>query len=217
MKPIKKNNFFVALENFNSTKSQTYWEQKIHKLFRFRGKSQIISMDFIMTFVVYIFALSVFFFALGDALPVNDADLDVQADLLFNKLAEINESVDFLDNSKIKNLELGKYFTKYNYDSGYRHIFRDFNNPAFTRTDYCIYLEDPRTGLSTRNVAAGLQEGYTIYFDDTNKCGEVINKVYTMQPYCAKNIKTESIVLTKPVLYNGQITNLKILICAEKR
>jgi hypothetical protein len=178
-------------------------------------KAQIISMDFIMTFVVYIFALSVFFFGLGDALPVSDPDLDVQADLLFNKLAEIDENVDFLDHSKINNVKLAQFSTTYNYDDGYNFIFRDFDNPAFIRTDYCIYLENPRTNIILENVAAGVEEGYTIYFTDTQKCGQYTGN--NRQPYCSNDIKAESIVLTKPVLYNGEITYLKILICAEKR
>ena len=206
MKP-SKNDFFVA-----------------PKIFNFRGKSQIISMDFIMTFVVYLFALSVFFFSLRNVLSSNDAGLDVSGELLFNRIDQIYDNeYDFLDNSK---LDITKFDTFFSLDNKqvYDYLFKDFENPAFfTRIDYCVYLVDKTDNSIFRNYNVNNQDDYPILLVDKFNsgagafpCGTNPPLPYpSHRPDCPG--KAESIVLTKPVLHNNAIIDLKVFICAEKR
>jgi len=188
-------------------------------------KAQVISMDFIMTFVVFLFSLSVFLFLLDDSLSFKDSSLDVSSELIFTKLEQIyDEEVDFIDNSKIDRPKLIEFIdqnqiglTK-NYRA-YDLLFKEFEDPfEFNRIDYCVYLERKQENdkIVLNNFAAGKADGYSIYIDSDHNCtatGTYINA----KPDCIDSKKTESIVLTKPVLYQGYIVNLKVLICAQKR
>ena len=206
MKPSKKRDFFVA-----------------PKIENFRGKSQVISMDFIMTFVVYLFALSVFFFSLRNVISSDNAGLDVSGELLFDKIDQTyDDEYDFLDNSK---LDLDKFDNFFSQDSKivYNYLFKDFENIAlFERIDYCIYLVDKNDNAIFRNYVASKDDNSVIILEDTFNaaaslpCGDVTDGHYTTKiPDCPG--KAESIVLTKPVINNYDIIDLKVFICAEKR
>lgn len=184
-----------------------------------KNKSQVISMDFVMTFAVYIFALSVFFFALRSSVS-GSPELDIQGELLLAKLDQIYDDNDFLDHTKVDSAKLDLYIQENNYLKAY-DLFRDFENPTlFRRIDYCVYFEDVENGNTrvVRNFAAGLQEGYPITVNPGTDvlCGEFYDTVYAnMVPQCPGN--REAIVLTKSVLYDDELMNMKVFVCAEKR
>jgi hypothetical protein len=188
-------------------------------------KSQIISMDFIMTFVVYVFALSVFFFAMQNALLYDSPTLDVPSELLFSRLYNTYTSAyDFLDGSKVDDIKLDNLLAAYNPNKGYEFFFKDFEDAAlFQKIDYCIYLED-KTAVGTQvliNFAAYTNSSkapYSIYITGNVLCGTENKRLYTnAKPHCNSTLASESIVLTKPVLYGRELINLKVLICAKKR
>ena len=190
-------------------------------------KSQIISMDFILAFLGYTVALAFFFFYLTNALGLNqEATLNVPAELLFNRLDQAgNEEVDFLEGAKIDGEKLDYFLDNYDYSQAYELWFKDFENPAFySNEDYCVYLEKVEQGHRSilRNFGAGSREEYTAimgrYDSNTLFCGA--NKTLIFEnfiPFCDRTKKTDSLLLTKPVLYRGDIVNLKVLICAQKR
>ena len=60
-------------------------------------KAQIISMDFIITFTLYMFALSGFFFLLKDEIFHREDSLDIQGELLLSRLDNFYLQYDFLD------------------------------------------------------------------------------------------------------------------------
>ncbi|MBN2368611.1 hypothetical protein JXC34_06325 [Candidatus Woesearchaeota archaeon] len=194
------------------------------------AKSQVISMDFIMAFVIYLFALSFFFFSMQGILATGaSASLDVPSELMFGKLEIVeNEDYDFLDSSKVDDAKLTKFMEDFNPRKTYDFFFVDFEDfRQFTRIDYCVYLERINENSTDilRNVAASKDhpsQDYSIMVTPEFKCGQqekmlyqgIANKEY---PRCSPSSKSESVVLTKPVLYKGEIVNLKVLICAEKR
>lgn len=169
-------------------------------------RSQVISMDFIMTFVIYMFAISVFFLVMKDSAALKEkASLDVSAELLFSRLDQVYNEADFLDGYTVNKDAVDGW----NAQEAYDFIFRDFDDSAaFKRTDYCIYL-DNRTYNESKyllKLRAWDDKSYDNYLIDLE--GE---------PHCSSSKKIESIVLSRPVLYGKDIMNLKILICAEKR
>lgn len=189
-------------------------------------KSQVISMDFVMTFVVYLFALSVFFFFMKNAFSYGDDKLDVSAELVFGRLDQTYaEGYDFLEGMTIDVQKLDSFLTaNYRPKSLYDFVFRDFENSAyFVRTDYCIFIENRTPGKSeiVANFAAYSSSApgdYNITIVGDVKCGTNPTLVYdVIDMNCDRTKKIEAIVLRKPVLYGKDLMSLNILICAEKR
>ncbi len=191
-------------------------------------KAQVVSMDFIMTFVVYIFALSLFFFALKTSVSYSQVDLDIQAELVFNRLDQIYvDEYDFLDGAKVNKTKLDNYLNNLKDPlSYYDFVFKDFENSAyFEKMYYCVYLENS-TGINKRilrNFAAysrfdtgDIAEKYPATFPSNVKCGVTPFQIYSSAPEC-NNKNMEAVVLSKPVLYDQEIINLKVLICAKRR
>ena len=193
-------------------------------------KSQVISMDFIMTFVMYLFAISIFFFALKDALA-GEPKLSVKpetvfskftgSELLFNKLSNVyDEDYGFLESSTISS-NFNTLMTKYEPMVGYELYFKDFDNPAFLKIDYCIFLEEisGQNKKVLRNFAAweDTSHEYSAQIMQGVECGTDYDMQYTnAKPSCSSR-DTDSLLLAKPVLYSGKIVHLKVLMCAEKR
>ena len=192
-------------------------------------------MDFVMAFVVYIFALSVFFFALRNVSALKaDHELDVQGELLFARLDEtIDAQYDFLGGARVDGEKLDQYIhdltpiAPMSFSGIYNYTFRDFELPEkFSRIDFCIYLEkkiDDDNYEITRNFAASTADPADLHIliDSSNDiCGIdaftsiIYNPAVLVFPRCVDNEKTESLVVAKPVVYDGQIYNLKILVCA---
>ena len=179
-----------------------------------KNKAQVISMDFVMTFGIYIFALSVFFFALKGNFSDNTS-LDVNAELIFNKLTNAYDlETDILDGAKISNLD---QFEAEPYKS-YDVFFRDFESVNFDKIDYCVFLQD-NTGIvyhfaAYKNIFeedSDNADAYSIYLGAT-KCGIGSMSRSGVSPSCKGK---ESIVIEKPVLYEGNIMKLKVLVCAD--
>ncbi len=175
-----------------------------------------------MTFIVYLFALSVFFFSLRNVISTDDSGLDVSGELLFDRIDQIyDEEYDFLDNAKLDLTKFDYFFSLDSIDV-YNYLFKDFENIAlFTKIDYCVYLVD-RAGTIIRNYKVNSQDNYPILLVEKDTelpavaCGTNPPLQYpNHRPDCPG--KTESIVLSKPVLHNYEIYDLKVFICAEKR
>lgn len=175
-------------------------------------KSQIISMDFVMTFVVYLLALSLFFFGLKESFFLNNNNkLDISYELLFNKITEIyDEEIDFLEGIKIDNVKFDNFLGK---DSIFLYdiFFKDISSTSFKKISYCLFLENKNKQI-IKNKAIYPSEDFSsfIYFDNQNFCGN--DQIFNSKPKCQLE---ESILLKKPVLYNRDIYNLYLLICAE--
>jgi hypothetical protein len=195
----------------------------------FMKKAQIVSMDFIMTFVVYLFALAVFFFAMKNAVSYTTTDLDVSADVLFNRIDQTYfEPYDFMDGSKINSEHLDDFLRdRYTPESMYDFVFKDFENSGtFSRIDYCIYLENKTENKREiiRNFAAyslwSKNQGSSVVFSGNILCADDIdeadNLYLNFNPRC-KGANIESIILTKPVLYGKDIIDMKVLVCAKRR
>jgi len=184
-------------------------------------KGQIISMDFILTFVVYIFALSIFFFALKDVF-YDASNLDLNSELMFNKISNVYNEYGFIKNIRVDSDILLDLKNNWNATDSYNWYFKDFENPKFSRMDYCIFLTN-ETGSSIEVLFNfdSWQEyrgEYSIFFEVggvPNECGK--NKVYKYENYPKCTIpNAESIILKKPVLYKHEIVTLNILVCADK-
>jgi len=182
------------------------FEPRRHKPSR---KAQIISMDFVMTFAIYIFALSVFFFALKGNFTDNTS-LDVNAELIFNKLTNAYDlETDILDGAKISNLDQFDGEPNRCYDV----FFKDFENPNFKKIDYCVFLQHDNNikyHFAAYSDNFGADE-FTIYLGGT-KCGIGAMERSDVKPSCKAK---ETIVIEKPVFYDGQIMKLKVLVCGE--
>lgn len=187
-------------------------------------KSQVISMDFIMSFVVFIFAVSVFLFALKSDISVRQNSLDAPAELIFSRLDQIyDENYDFLDGSRINSAKLEALKASYDKNRLYDFLFQDFEDfLQFKKMEYCIFIMDyTQTGgirVSSHFAAYSSQKpNYEISFVNIDSviCGQA-PQIQTVLPKCT-NKKAEAITLTKPVLYGNDIVDLKVLICAERR
>jgi hypothetical protein len=193
-------------------------------------KSQVISMDFIMTFVVYAFALSIFFFALKGAIT-DESSLDVQGELLFSRMGEIYDGeVNFLDGSRVSEAKFDEFFSQNQpiddspLNWAYVTMFKDFENHAYKRIDYCVYIEE-NTGVIIKYFGAGKLEDYAIDIGNY-KCvdktldGNPYDFPPNTKPHCDSAKKAEVLLLSKPVLYmtdtGNRIATLKVLICAQK-
>lgn len=180
------------------------------------SKAQIISMDFILTFVIYLFAISVFFFAISESYFSKETELDVNADLIFSKLSNVyDEDYSFLKHSKIK-LEFIEFLKessspKYDFLVGYEKYFQTFENPLFAKLDYCIYLQN---GSDIIVNFPAYKTDYSIFMVNDFECGRNPTLVYTdIIPECRND---ESVVVSKPVLYKQDIVELKVLVCGEE-
>ena len=178
-------------------------------------------MDFTMSFLIYIFVLSLFFYALLNTLTTQSSDLDIPAELLFNRVENIyNEDIDFLDGSIVDKSKLDNFISSYNQEERYNLTFREFHNPEFSRTDFCIFLEETKEGdkIIHDYFAAGLMNEYSIYFENAPDPDVMCNAIGSLNdnvlPNCPKN--SESILLSKPVYYDNKIVNLKVYICSQK-
>ena len=175
-------------------------------------------MDFIITFTLYMFALSGFFFLLKDEIFHREASLDIPGELLLSRLDNFYLPYDFLDRSRVDSVALDNFILTYHpmqpqtQNKAYKYIFKDFENPGYSRIDYCVYLQNSNNDV-LKFFAAGKQNDYPIYLTDTIKC-DGSGSVNNAQPYCGSST-FDAIVLTKPVLYENSIVNLKILICAQ--
>lgn len=190
-------------------------------------KSQMISMDFVMTFVVYLFALSVFFFFIKNTFSYTSDKLDASADLIFDRLDQTySENLDFLDGSRIDKSKLAGFLEETNYDPEllYDLVFRDFENPGyFDAINYCIYIEN-RSGTNNQVIAnfaafsAASEDDYNITITGNTKCGTNPTLVYdNTLPKCDRSKRVDAIVIKKPVLYGRDIMSLNIYICAKQR
>jgi hypothetical protein len=180
-------------------------------------------MDFIIAFVIFIFALAFFFSVLRTSLSYENISLNAPSELIFSRMDQIYvEDYDFLDGSVIDIEKLDDFVEKYTPNQIYGLIFRDFDNPSYFRTmEYCVFIENktPEKSEIIKNFAVYTGESSLISFEDNGNpysCGEDNYKRYSKLPHC--DIKeAEALLLSKPVLYNKDIMNLKVLICAIKR
>jgi hypothetical protein len=185
--------------------------------------SQLISMDFIIAFVVFIFAISFFFFTIKGAISYENVNLNAPAELIFNRIDNVYpETYDFLDGPIIDREKLDNFILEKQNKSReiYDFIFQDFDNPGlFRKTDYCVYIENrtPEKSEIIRNFGAYSGKNNSITIGD-DECG-IANKGFEIYrnilPKCEEG--EESISLSKPVLFKRNIMNLKILICGQKR
>jgi hypothetical protein len=181
-----------------------------------KRKAQVISVDFVLTFVVYIMALSMFFFYVQDSVKqVNYLDLNTE--LIFSKLDNIfDNDYSFLDGSKI--VQINNVLSGYDEVKAYDLYFKEFENQQqFRKIDYCIFIQNKTsTGIQImKNFAAHTVNSENLIYFNLKKCGQT-NMIYGTLPFC--NItKADSIIMSKPVLYKNQIMELKVLACAEKR
>ncbi len=176
------------------------------------GKAQIISMDFILTFVVFLFAVSIFFFALDESYFSKEPELDINYDLMFSKLSNVYDEYSFLNNSRIiPNLD-SLLLIDYNFSKAYEKYFQSFETPAFSRIDYCIYLQN-KSGI-VRNFKVSKPGEYLIFIKDDFECGSSPTMPYPdFDMQCRRD---DALVYTKPVLYEGEIVELKILACGDR-
>ncbi|MFH2019965.1 MAG: hypothetical protein ABIJ34_00995 [archaeon] len=181
--------------------------------------AQIISMDFILTFVIFMFGMSIFFFALNDSYFAVSPGLDVSADLVFSKLENIYEP----EYSFIRSFHFDKNFiflllTNYNASKAYELYFQEYENPAsFSKIDYCLFLMNSTNGRKINlNFAAykTTRDKYEIIMGDDSKCGDNPQQTYVELPKCPKGV--ESVIASKPVLYEKGILQLNVLMCAKK-
>lgn len=185
-------------------------------------KAQIISMDFVMTFVVYILALSLFFFLLKDNFS-SQSELNLDSEIVFGALTNVYDlDYNFLDSSKI-NDNFATLLNNYEGSKAYELYFKQYEEPGFfSRMDYCIYLEkfDGRIIKNFEAFRMEKEDDYAILFFDSAgdeyKCGQEKHDEYLTRPKCVEP-NAESIVLSKPVLYDDEIVNLNVFVCAKKR
>jgi hypothetical protein len=127
-------------------------------------KAQIISMDFILTFVVYLFAVSIFFFGIQETYFSKQPELDINSDLMFAKLSNVYDDYSFLENSKIIT-DFDSFIDAYDPETSYEKYFQSFESPLFKKIDYCIYLQD-ETGI-LRNFNVNKPGDYSIFIQGT--------------------------------------------------
>jgi hypothetical protein len=191
---------------------------KYNKLFFMKTKkAQVISMDLIMTFVIYLFVLSIFLFFLGDTIGSQNNE-QLKPELILNKLNNIFiNDYKLIKNSKIINIE--NFENKYDEQRSYDIFFREFDNQkVFKKIDYCLFLsKKTENGIRILKDFASYRngtKGYSIYFNDI-PCGQ-LNNLYMGLPYCITP-KSDSVLMKKSVLFNDEIVDFNVLSCAQKR
>jgi hypothetical protein len=141
-------------------------------------KGQAISMDFIMTFVIYLFALSIFFFGMKD--NIDQKTFDVDSELIMDKVSQ----------QYVKGIKVNSLIKK--------EMYKDLG------ADACIYLSNGNQILAQFSTYEKTNQAF--FGDEPCVSGPVFNVL----PHCqSKN----SILLTKPVIYNRRIVNLGVLLC----
>jgi len=143
--------------------------------------------------------------------------LDLNSELIFSKLDNvIDKDYLFLDGSKIVQIE--NVLSGYDEIIAYDVYFKEYENQQqFRKIDYCIFIQNKTsTGIQVmKNFAAHSENSLNSIYFFLDKCGDT-NTIYEILPHC--NItKSDSIIISKPVLYKNQIMDLKVLACAEKR
>ena len=152
-------------------------------------KGQAISMDFIMTFVIYLFALSIFFYGIKE--NIEEKSFDVDAELILDKVSQL-----YVNGVRVTTL------------TPKEGLYNDLG------ADTCIFL---KTGNKIHEHFASFDKSNTAnqnpaFFksgtDEISCEGSAVD--FIGKPMCkSKN----SILLTKPVLYNKQIAQLGVLLC----
>lgn len=192
-------------------------------------RAQVISADFVMTFVVYLLALSLFFYNARSFLTVkNQIDINAPADLVLNRLDQVYEKgYDFIEGSKILNDGLENITNDPvagpDPDKAYNVFFREFRSDSFRKVDYCVYLQriEPDGSITiVRNFIAYDEDSLVgepnSYIAPGTPCGtDGSHPHMRMNPLCNTTSPIESVVLTKPILFNKEIVDLKVMICAE--
>ena len=187
----------------------------------------MISMDFIITFTIYMLALSFFFFSIKNSFGGSNPGLDVSTELVFNKIDNVyNEDYVFLDNSKMTEEKYSDFISGYNEDTAYKVYFKEFEKPyIYRKIDYCIFIENKTdTGIEViGSFSASNFSTYNITFfnQDTgnnDRCGSPGRYYYDYKsrPEC-NIVKADVVVVSKPILYDRDIMNLRIMMCAERR
>ncbi len=179
-------------------------------IMRLKKKSQIISMDFIMTFLVYIFSLAIFFSLISSSF-FDRIWLTSNTAVIFSRIENDYEQ-NFLRGPVIDKAALDSFLSSANASEKYS-LFKGLENKAYSNINYCIYLKNHSQII--RNFAA-YSNGYeNMIFLNSAKCGTNPTLVYDVEPEC-KIPNSDSIVLEKPVLFGRDIVKLKVLVCAKK-
>jgi hypothetical protein len=159
------------------------------------AKAQIISMDFIMAFVIFMVALSVFFFSFQSNLK--KAAFQVDPKLIFDKL--INMKDPFIHGAKIDGLD--EYMLDYD-PKALHDILRDTSE-----SNFCIFIHNGTQVL--RHFPAYANEN-NIYFG-TKACGNDKFTPFFGTPSCKGK---DALLLTKPVIYGTEVMSLNIYACS---
>ena len=160
------------------------------------ARAQIISMDFIMAFIIFMGAISIFFYSYQSNIRSSNFKIDPKT--TFSKLANMENS--FLSGARLVNFD--EYII--DYESLTLHeILKGTEN-----ANYCIYLQNGTKIL--RNFEA-VEGDNNIFFGD-KKCGEVRFTPTSEGPIC---MGKEAIIITKPVVFNGGIMSLNVLACEK--
>ena len=168
-------------------------------------------MDFVMTFVVFIFALSIFFFSLGNSAIAPDSGFDVSSELLFNRMEQISDKqINFLDGARINSTKLVRFIVL-NPTTRFEYLFSDFESRY--KTEVCVYLENKNEILKYFN--AYKEPIDMIDVKPGIKCGDETGAFVKVSNYPKCLSGSEAIMLSKPVLYNNEIVSLKVLLCAK--
>lgn len=160
------------------------------------AKAQIISMDFIMAFIIFMGAISIFFYSYQSNIRSSNFKIDPKA--TFSKLTNMENS--FLSGAKLVNFD--EYITGYD-PLTLHEILKGTEN-----ANYCIYLRNDTKIL--RNFEA-VESDNNIFFGE-KKCGEVRFTPTSEEPICRGK---EAIIITKPVVFNGGIMSLNVLACEK--
>ncbi len=130
-------------------------------------KAQIFSMDFVLTFVAYMLAVSVFLLAVEHYFFSESNTLEVDSEYLFDRIENTHDDrYSFLDGARITVNFDDAVFDDYFYGDTYngQEVYGLFFNStpnAFRRVDYCIYLIDD-SGITQASFEA-YAENYDEY------------------------------------------------------
>ncbi len=194
-----------------------------------KRKSQLISLDLIVGFIIYIIALATFFSMLSDS-PIlfQDKKLDVQADFVFsnfeNHLSKLYGEKSFFKNNKF--VATGTEFTDFlsiDYADStpgdvdplndQRSIVLGEMSTSYTieQLDFCMFIVD-RHGKILGDLGSS-----DIDIAPSIPCGSGSGR--NSNPKCPTPPYTNAIIMSKPVLYytglNYYLARLKILICGD--
>jgi len=101
-------------------------------------------------------------------------------------------------------------------------ILGDIRITGFNKVDVCIYIES-NTGSILYHIGGGDSPDNMVYVADSQKCGHGAMSVSSPSPQCMTAPFVESIVMSRPVLYEDysnpsitQLAKMKILICGAR-